>query len=47
MTSVGFTRKIIADNRVTIPPEIMILLELKQGDLIHVDIQKAVAEVKE
>jgi len=40
MTSAKFTRKIIADNRVTIPPEIMTMLELQLGDLIHVEVKK-------
>jgi len=40
MISAVFTRKIIADNRITIPPEIMVVLELKQGDLVHVEVKK-------
>lgn len=41
MTSIMFTRKIIADHRITIPPEVMNMLELQQGDLVHIQIEKA------
>jgi len=44
MITMNFSRKIIADNRITIPPEIMKLLNLEIGNLVHVTIQKA--EVK-
>ena len=44
MTSIDFTRYIRKGKRVIVPDEVMTLLDLKIGDLVHVTIQKT--EVK-
>lgn len=40
MTSATFTRRIIEANRVTIPSEVMTLLQLEQGEFVHVTVEK-------
>ena len=45
MTNATFTRRILESNRVTIPSEIMDLLSLEQGELIHVTVEKIKTEV--
>lgn len=42
-----FVGKIIADGRVTIPDNIRDLLELKEGDLVRVNVERANNKRKE
>ena len=40
MTSAIFAKKIMKDHRITIPPEIITMLELESGELVKIEITK-------
>jgi len=43
----NFVAKVVAGHRVTIPQELCEVLEIKEGDLVDVDIAKVEANLKE